>query len=123
RRTAFLVVERRDQVLHARALRVALLVADLAHLLDAADLHALELLLHHDLPGDELLVGLVVPDLHLHAPVPGTPFLGRVRGDRLAFAPALVGDRLGRQPERLLEELGRHAGTLAREAVVGQLPD
>ena len=123
RQTVLFVVERRNQVLHPRALRVARLVADPAHLLDAADLDAFDVLLHRHLLGDQLLVNLVVPDLDFHAAVPGTPRLRRVGGDGRTLAHAFVGDRLGRERERLLEELRRHAGALARQAgVVSKLP-
>ena len=64
-----LEVERRDQVLHARAPRLTFAVAELADRLRAADLDALDLVGDDDVLDLGLGLALVVPDLDLDAPV------------------------------------------------------
>ncbi len=100
------VMEGGDEVPHPGPMGVPFLVAQLADGLGAADLDAIHVVADDHFLLGRLFTDLVVPDLHLHAPVAGAACLGRVAGGRLAVAHPFVGDRLGGKPQGALEIFG-----------------
>ena len=76
-------LQRRDEVLHAGTLRVALDVAQLAHGLHAANLDGLHFVLDQHFFERGLLPHFVVPDLDLDAAIERTALLVVIRGSGL----------------------------------------
>ena len=70
--------ERCDQVLHARALRMAFHVAQFAHGLHATDFYSRDLVWNEELFQRHLLPDFVVPDFDLDAAVQRTAFVGQI---------------------------------------------
>ena len=82
----FIELERCDQVLHPRALRVPFDVAQLAHRFHATDLDALDLVRHQEFLERDTITDLVVPDLHLDAAIQRAPFCCQVGRDGIRVA-------------------------------------
>ena len=111
----FVPAQRRDQVAHPGAPRVAFLVAQLADRFHATDLDPLDVLCDQHLLAGDGVAHLVVPDLHLDAPVLRAAGGAGVAGDRPRVAGPFEGDGFRRQAQRHLEEFGHLAGALARQ--------
>ncbi len=118
----FIVMQGRNQVSHPDAMGMAFLVTQLADGLGAADLDAIHLAVDDHLLLDRLFADLVIPDLHLHAPVARPSFLGRIAGDRLAVAYPFIGDGFRGKPQGPLEIFGDRARPLAGKADVVPVP-
>ena len=88
-------MQRCDQVLYARSLRVAFDIAQLAHGLHTANLDALYLVRHEEFLEAGLLRHLVVPDFDLDAAVESPAFVGLVAGNRQCIAGPFIRNRFG----------------------------
>ena len=111
-------MQRGDQVADARALRMAFLVAQLAHRLHPADLDAVGLPGNDHFLLDQLLAHLVVPHLDFDAPVLRAPRFAGIARHRSRLAQAFIGNRFRRQTQPLLEIFRHRPGALARQRLV-----